>query len=201
MLAFQLHNARQFGSNLTLVPELLANFQRGPFVQNATPRSIQIIWKTPQPTDATIEFGTTPEVSSRVISSAFSSIHALALENLSPATRYFYRVSSSMAGGGRAVSALSEFTTLSESGDTHFAVIGDSGQGSVGQYRIAEVLDRLNPDLVLHSGDVIYPSFTDTRADTRCFSVYQNLMRRRPFYFTVGNHDIYSGVAYYLDAF
>ncbi len=201
VLAIQLHNAWQEGSDFMLVPELFGNFQRGPFVQNASTRSIQVIWKTPQPTDARVEFGMTPGLGSSVTDPTRTTVHALTLTNLAPATRYYYRVSSSMADGVPAVSNTADFTTLSDGGDVHFSVIGDSGQGSAGQYRIAGVLDSLKPDLVLHTGDVIYPSFTEARADTRCFSVYYNQMKRVPFYFTIGNHDIYSGVSYYLDAF
>ena len=201
VLSIQLHNAWQEGTDFGLVPELLSNFPRGPFVQNASSRSIQVIWKTPLPTDAMVEFGLAPSLGSSVAEPFRTTVHALTLTNLAPATRYYYRVSSSTPSGDRALSAIADFTTLSEGGDVHFAVIGDSGQGSVGQYRVAGVLERLNPDLVLHSGDVIYPSFTEPRADTRCFSVYQKQMKRVPFYFTIGNHDVYSGVSYYLDAF
>lgn len=201
LLSIQLHNVSQDGTDFILVPELFSNFQRGPLVQNASARSIQIIWKTPLLTDAMVEFGVAPSLGSSLVELARTTVHALTLTNLAPGTRYHYRVSSSSASGTRAVSEVESFTTLSDAGDVHFAVIGDSGQGSVGQYRVAGVLDRLNPDLVLHTGDVIYPSFTEARADTRCFSVYHKQMKRAPFYFTIGNHDIYSGVSYYLDAF
>jgi hypothetical protein len=53
-------------------------------------------------------------------------------------------------------------------------------------------------DLVLHTGDVTYPSFADGLADTRFLSVYRPQMRTTPFYFAWGNHDLYSGVDAFL---
>lgn len=203
VLAIQLHNAAQEWADLILVPELCANFTRGPFIQNVSARTAQVVWKTFHLTEGWVEYGPTPGLGQIARSAATNTVHAVTLANLDPQKRYFYRVMGSSVANRSLVAAttpVESFQTLAEQGSLRFAVIGDSGQGSVGQYRIANVLDQLNPDLVLHSGDVIYPSFTDGRADQRLFSVYQNAMKRIPFYFTIGNHDIYSGVGYYLDA-
>src|SRR5438445_475204 len=62
LLAIELHNSitNETGAPNTMVlePELLANFQRGPFIQNATTSSVQVIWRTPVAADSVVEFGT-----------------------------------------------------------------------------------------------------------------------------------------------
>ena len=62
VLAIQVHtavtNPPGYGSSMRLVPELLANFQRGPFVANASTNSIQVIWRTPVAADSVVDFGT-----------------------------------------------------------------------------------------------------------------------------------------------
>ena len=201
LLAIQLHNAANSGSDLVLVPELVANFNRGPFVQPVLQTSATVVWKTPATTDGWINYGPNPDLGSVVHTTNFNSVHAITLTNLVPGQEYFYRVSSAQSQGPRIISDLASFRTLKGQGGVHFAVIGDSGQGSVGQYQLARTLQKLSPELVLHAGDVIYPSFTDGRADTRFFSVYQDHLASTPYFPTIGNHDIYSGVGYYLDAF
>ncbi|HTI70961.1 MAG TPA: metallophosphoesterase, partial [Candidatus Limnocylindria bacterium] len=44
-------------------------------------------------------------------------------------------------------------------------------------------------DMVLHMGDITYPTFVDGLADTKFLSVYRPLMRQIPFFFAWGNHD------------
>src|SRR6266508_3967098 len=57
VLAIELHNSSLQDTSMILVPELLANFQRGPFVQDASATSITIAWKTPAPADTKVEYG------------------------------------------------------------------------------------------------------------------------------------------------
>src|SRR6185503_14634088 len=58
VLAIQAHNAGEFDVDYVLVPELLANFTRGPFIQNASTNSVQVIWKTPVAATSVVEYGT-----------------------------------------------------------------------------------------------------------------------------------------------
>ena len=70
VLAIQVHtavtNPPGYSSSMRLVPELLANFQRGPFVANASTNSIQVIWRTPVAADSVVEFGTNQSLGAEV---------------------------------------------------------------------------------------------------------------------------------------
>ncbi len=202
ILAIQAHNNSLTDFYFSFVPELLANFQRGPFVQNASTNSIQVIWRTPVMADSTLEFGISSALGEVMALAELTTNHVIALTNLLPGTRYYYRVQSS-AGSISAVSQVESFMTLKASGNFKFAVFGDSGYGSSQQYRIADLLAASDADLVLHVGDVIYPQFSTGLADSRCLSVYRPHMKRVPYYFALGNHDLYdpAGPAAFLEAF
>jgi hypothetical protein len=191
VLAIQTHNLGIDDFSFATVPELLANFNRGPFIQNASTNSIQVIWRTPVASDSTVEYGFTPALGQSLSTGNPVTEHAVTLTNLAPGTRYYYRVRSS-ASERTAVSPLASFRTLQMSGDLTFAVLGDSGVGGVPQYQIARLIREAVPDLVMHVGDIIYPGFTTGYVDSRCLSVYGPHMRSTPYFFTFGNHDLYS---------
>ena len=200
VLAIQAHNSSWFPSSFVIVPELLANFQRGPFVQNASAGTIQVVWKTPVATDSSVEFGLTQDLGTSSSDPRLSTNHVISLTGLEPGTRYYYRVRSS-DGALTATSPTESFRTLKDSGPLRFVMLGDSGFGTLNQLRVARLITNAQPDLVLHAGDVIYPSFTSGLVDTRCLSIYGQHMRSTPYYFALGNHDLYSGPEAYLDAF
>lgn len=59
ILAIQVHVSADAPSTMVFVPELLANFQRGPFLANQSTNSIEIAWHTPDWADSVVEFGRT----------------------------------------------------------------------------------------------------------------------------------------------
>ncbi len=189
LLALQVHRSSPFDSGIAAVPELLANFTRGPFVQNASSNSIQIIWKTIEPADSVVEYGATASLSSSASSAEIGTNHVVTLSSLSPDTLYHYRISSG-SGTNRAFGTTNQFRTFKASGDVSFAVFGDSGLGGLDQYAIAEQVRKAAPDVVLHVGDVIYPGFLPSLADARCLSIYRPQMQSVPYFFAVGNHDL-----------
>jgi hypothetical protein len=150
------------------------------------------------PSDTKVEFGTNGSLGTPCDTNLVTTVATLT--NLASNTSYSYRVSSS-DGGAPVVSPVETFRTLKTEGSLSFALFGDSGWGSSAQFEIARVIKSLDPDLVLHSGDVIYTSFTAELADTRCLSVYRPHMKNTPYYFTLGNHDLYSGAQHYLTRF
>jgi 3',5'-cyclic AMP phosphodiesterase CpdA len=99
---------------------------------------------------------------------------------------YHYRVES--AGGP---SATGHFRTAPVGDSTFsFAVVGDSGSGGKGQLAVAALLERLRPDLILHTGDVVYPAGEERHYDRRFFAPYRNLIKTAPIFPVVGNHDV-----------
>lgn len=190
VLAIQWHpTPGAYGSGF--VPELLANFTRGPFVQNTTPTSQTMVWRTPVPASTTVEFGPTAELGRLVHDPTPVLQHTATLTGLAPDTEYCYRVRSG-DGVREGASSLLWFRTLKESGPLSFAVTADIGAGNLAQWGVAEVMRAMHPDLVLIAGDTLYPTFLDTQADQRLFSIYRRLMTGTPFFVVAGNHDSWS---------
>jgi hypothetical protein len=191
VLAIQFHSATLPATSLVLVPELFANFQRGPMLQNVTASGATILWRTPVAATSAVEFGATPALGQWVADERLTTNHVMTLGGLSPGTEHYYRVVSAKDTQD-ASSVIHRFRTLRAAGDISFAVFGDSGSGWMPQLQVASCLATSGVDLVLHTGDITYWSFNRAIADTRCLSIYGPQMRGTPFFFTPGNHDHYA---------
>jgi hypothetical protein len=68
-----------------------------PYLQNAEPTSIHIMWETSSDNSSTVEYGTTTSLGTSVVGTAFtgsgsSYVHDVELTGLQPATKYYYKV-------------------------------------------------------------------------------------------------------------
>lgn len=80
--------------------------------------------------------------------------------------------------------------TAPRSGSGMALFFADSGSGKSSQEKIARLMEKIEADFILHAGDVVYPSGARADYDERFFEVYRDLLRRTPFFPTLGNHDI-----------
>lgn len=89
----------------------------------------------------------------------------------------------------------SEFKTRTKTESTKFAVIGDFGDGSKAQLKVAAQLKQYTPDLVVTTGDNVYSRGRRAEYLKKFFPYYNDsvsLLERIPFYMIVGNHDVRS---------
>ncbi|MCP5520430.1 MAG: metallophosphoesterase family protein [Verrucomicrobiales bacterium] len=200
-LAIQWHESSYGGYGSGLLPELLANFVRGPALQAATPTRQTILWHTAEPTDGWVEYAPDQEALETSEITPTGTTHAVTLTGLRPDTEYNYRVA---VRSGDRVARCDErsFRTLKDAGPIHFAVTADVGSGLPRQYRVARVLRQLEPDLVIMPGDLVYPHFVARLTDYRWFSVYAEQLRTTPIFVVAGNHDTaYLRDGTYLESF
>ncbi|MBI5878690.1 MAG: metallophosphoesterase [Chloroflexi bacterium] len=195
LLATYLGNngVRAAGGNPTLM--------RGPYLGNPTTTTVQFIWVTDVPTDATVFYGIDLPYTSQSSSGTVSTTHAVALSGLLPGTHYGYTIHS-----GAVVTPLAgaSFRTLRAAYDSYFtfAALGDSGSGDSHQYAVAGTLQRMQPAFVLHTGDVIYPAGEAANYGPRFFAPYSLTLATAPFFMSPGNHDyMQAGAAPYYDVF
>jgi 3',5'-cyclic AMP phosphodiesterase CpdA len=113
----------------------------------------------------------------------------VALAALDPGSTYHYRVE----GVGGSSSGCFRTAPVGDDSRFSFAVVGDSGSGGKGQLAVAALLERLRPDLVLHTGDVVYPAGQERHYDRRFFAPYRNLIKTVPLFPVLGNHDVRKG--------
>ena len=129
---------------------------------------------------------------------ATTPISTATLTDLITGTEVLYRVSTS----GVELASGSFRTAAGPDQPFSFAAIGDSGTGSTAQYAVADRMVVLDPNFVLHTGDVVYPDGQADGYDPFFFQPYQTLARRAPIFPTLGNHDYHSQRGQpYLDAF
>jgi len=168
---------------------------RDPYVQSVSASSAVIVWVSEKPGVGLVKYGETPRLGLEGVDAHVSRRHAVALSGLGPGSRYYYRVKE--AGGE---SEIARFRTAPEDEDSHFAfaVIGDSGRGRKGQLAVAALLERVEPDLILHTGDIVYPSGEERHYDRRFFVPYGRLLKEVPVFPILGNHDLErdNGAAY-----
>lgn len=111
--------------------------------------------------------------------------HQMTLKNLEPYTRYRYRI----FGNNRFLSE-GNFETGKDVGQPfRFAVFGDSGSGRKEQYAVARQVFLWKPDLILHTGDLIYPKGEDKDYEAKFYKPYKDLISSVPFLPSPGNHD------------
>jgi len=203
VLAIQVHPVKPpYLWDVVLVPELLANFTRGPYVQNRAPGIMDVVWRTPLEGPARVDYGPTPALGSTASAQAHPAYHYASLTNLSAGTTYHYRVTVSRPGG-EVSSPTYRFRTLPEAGPVTALLFGDSGSGARSQFAVARQLHRLSSeaDLIVHLGDIVYPYLHAGQTDTRCLSVYREAFRSLPSFMTWGNHDLAVGPSAFQAAF
>src|SRR3989344_6952023 len=76
----------------------------------------------------------------------------------------------------------------SENEKLKFLVFGDSGSGSDEQKSLVPLMERENPDLILHTGDLAYESGSAREINDNALAVYKNLFSKAAFYPVLGNH-------------
>src|SRR5215211_5913114 len=163
---------------------------REPYVQGVTASSAVICWVSEHPGSGVVEYGKTPELGRKETDPRVRRRHVVALAGLDPGSTYHY-----CAGGVGESSSKGSLRTAPEGEDSSFgfAVVGDSGSGGKGQSAVADLLRRLEPDLILHTGDVVYPAGQERHYDRRFFMPYRHLIKEVPVFPVLGNHDVRKG--------
>ena len=212
--------------SLTSGMPAMAAIVREPYLQQVTPTSVTVVWRTddngpPPPNDSQVQYGTASSLpwgswpftasATAVIPPSNSGVtdHIVTITGLSPGTTYFYVVGT-VGGGQQAGGTLNHFfrTTPVVGTATPFRawVIGDSGNAGADQIAVRDAMlnQTTAPDLFLHMGDIAYETGTDGEFTTNHFAIYQDIMRHTPSWPTLGNHEAVesptAGVGPYYEA-
>jgi hypothetical protein len=162
--------------------------KRAPYIQSTSPTSVTIVWNTDKPASTLLEYrleGTQRWLKPVIKANAVRQ-HLVKLTGLKPASRYRYRVGSN---GQLLSEAIFQTNKLPQQAFS-VAVWGDSGVGDAGQKQLAQQIEKNKPDLLVHTGDLIYNRGEWRNFDPYFFSIYQSTLKRVPFYGTLGNHDV-----------
>lgn len=171
---------------------------RGPYLQNVTPGSITVRWRTDQPTNSRVRYGA--GYARQATDAELTTEHIVTLTGLQPATRYPYVVGTS-GGDLSPAEAAYFFQTAPAVGSTapvRLWVLGDFGTGSVRQQQAYDSFKRATqtrrPDLWVWLGDNAYSFGRDDEFQRWVFDYYPDHLRNLPFVATPGNHDYHDDV-------
>ncbi|MEW5850618.1 MAG: metallophosphoesterase [Myxococcota bacterium] len=181
---------------LCALPVSAQSLSRKPYLQMGTPTSMTIVWRTDTAAQGVVAYGPSPDqLTETVTDSAVTKQHEVTLNNLTPATRYYYRVGTT----DTVLSAASEdqyFVTSPPVGTdakTRLWVVGDSGTGETKQKDVRDAMlaavGARRPDLYLHMGDIAYSSGTDSEFTSTFFKIYEGVLQNTVTWPTIGNHD------------
>ncbi len=169
---------------------------RGPYLQQGTPETLLVKWRTDYPTTAGVYFGLTPqalELESLVDTPATE--HTVMLTSLQPDTTYYYRIGNyyrPLVGADGPHSVLTPPVSGS-SKPTRIWVIGDSGTANQNAAAVRDAFKTYSgpryADLWLMLGDNAYSDGEDREYQEAVFDMYPELLRRVVLWPTLGNHD------------
>lgn len=183
-------------------PEL----SRYPYLQQATPNSIMIRWRTDALARSRVRYGTQLGKLDKIADdSSLVMEHSVTLKGLTPSTKYYYSIGSindTLQGDLN-----NYFITLPPPGEEGFyrvGVFGDCGTNRITQRKVRDQFlkylggNKLDAWLLL--GDNAYENGTDAQFQQNFFNVYKNdLLKNVPLFPAPGNHD-YGNVDFRMSA-
>ncbi|HTF19871.1 MAG TPA: metallophosphoesterase [Chryseolinea sp.] len=147
-----------------LFPDLF-HFTAGPYLNNATQNSIDIVWETDRKADFIIEYGTAVPLQQKqeLITQELTSetgktqthIYKTTLRKLDVETPYFYNIKA-IARDGKSIETgvLTFSTAVNDSSSYSFAVMGDTEARPHINDRISKLIWDERPNIVLNVGDL-----------------------------------------------
>ncbi|HYH08867.1 MAG TPA: fibronectin type III domain-containing protein [Thermoanaerobaculia bacterium] len=203
-VAVEIHQNDAASSDISFDFELLGDttpptplLLRGPYLQLGTPTSVTVRWRTDNPSDSYVRYGTrVGSLTSQAVVSTPTTEHSVTLTGLTAGTRYYYSIGSStkvLAGDD----ASHTFLTAPSSGTATPAriwVLGDAGTGGTGALAVRNAYydyagGTTNTHLWLMLGDNAYSSGTDVDYESGVFRMYPEMLRSSVLWPAIGNHD------------
>ncbi|MFN3430241.1 MAG: metallophosphoesterase [Candidatus Sericytochromatia bacterium] len=156
------------------------------YVQAGTPDGMSVLWASAASVTSKVVLNDDKGVYVTNKTGAAGRRHQLRFTGLKAGTPYQY-----VAYEGTTEVARGTFKTAraTDGAEFRFAAFGDSGRGTSAQFAVSRQLSAWKPELVLHTGDVVYPSGEASSYGPFFVQPYRELIAGTVFYPTLGNHD------------
>lgn len=157
---------------------------RGPYLENFTATTGVVRFRLDVSSAAWFTYGAEPVCDKFQIFSPKAKEHKINLFGLTPDTTHCYKIYLPADGTDSVYEAeQGYFNSFPDKEKTEFSFIafGESGAGSSSQYRLAEIMGDLTPNLVIHTGGLVSTG-RDKDADHQYFDPYSTMTARVPFY-------------------
>jgi len=177
----------------------------GPMIQMVTPTGFTVVWNRNGPpvkcaVTAVSDAGESHRPKSFTQSDDGRCVAVF--DGLAPNTAYEYHICADPNNKAFATrtspmpKARSAATSRPAHGDdvapavVRILAFGDSGQGDANQYQLAAQMAKVKPNLIIHTGDLIYPDGERSDYREKFYRPYASLIAAAPFYPCPGNHDV-----------
>ncbi|MFH0795425.1 MAG: metallophosphoesterase family protein, partial [bacterium] len=202
VVAVEIHQANLTSSDISFNLELRAGppvVTRGPYLQDGTTSGVVIRWRTDQPTNSRVRFGTSRDDLSGIVDNAtMTREHIVAVVGLEADTKYYYSIGSSASrlAGGDANHFFRTSPLAGRDKPTRVWVLGDSGTANANARAVRDAYRNFAAsrpaDLMLMLGDNAYTNGTDQEYQAAVFDMYTTAMMQAVLWPTLGNHDALS---------
>ncbi len=181
------------------------NIIRGPYLQNGTPNSVTIMWRTSENTSSKVWYGTSlMTLEQTAEDSNLKTDHTMQISGLNPDSKYFYQVGmtdGTVLAGGDEDHYFVTSPNFGSTGPIRIWVLGDSGTAnnnarSVKNAYLELASNEKEADIWLMLGDNAYTSGTDAEYQNAVFNMYPEILRNKVLWPTRGNHEMSSSVYY-----
>lgn len=160
-------------------------FDLGPYLMNARPNEIVIMWRTLEAENGTVFYGTGEEPDLQASHEGDLTIHEIELTGLEPDTRYSYKVQS-----GERSSRVHHFhTAVSPNQSFRFALWGDNQSGWEVFTEEVDVIAPFKPHILLGVGDHVNNGRNAEDWKNQLFGPARKLFHELPFFPSIGNHE------------
>jgi predicted phosphodiesterase len=161
-----------------------------PYLQSVTRTGITVMWETEEACTAVVEYGSTFPPKQQAKVEKPGTVGEVALTNLEPNTKYFYRVVCTDGEGRKAEGKPLTFMTAPGVGDAFsFAVIGDTQRNPVVTAKVAKLMWERRPNFVVHVGDVVDDGAAKAQWTGDLFKPCNELFGRVAVFPCIGNHE------------
>lgn len=175
-----------------------ATVLRFPHVQNVRRDGATVRWTSRERSKAVVEYSSQDdsgrasaevrEFTRQQTNQSFTYFaYEAKLRKLRQGTEYYYRI---VADDQPLVSDSLRFRTAGAQ-SLKFVSFGDSGMGTDEQRQLVNRMMAHNARLVVHTGDLVYPTGTYEGYEKFYFDFYRQMMTEVPFFPCPGNHDYY----------
>jgi hypothetical protein len=158
---------------------------RGPYLQLLTTEGVTVVWKTDVAADCGLELWQDGEPAGTTMGARATEC-AVHLGGLLPGTEYTYVP----LADGVALGPPAAFRTDDPALPYAFLVLGDSGTGDEEQLAVAARMGESAANLIVHTGDMVYPEALPEEWDPKFFTPYRDLLARLVLWPAIGNHDV-----------
>lgn len=180
-----------------------ATLTRGPYLQNGTPSSAVVRWRSSTPTDTLVQYGDAPgNLTLSAYNPVITTEHEIAISGLAPNSLIYYSVGSSTEtlAGNDANHYFITFPPIAQPTKARVWVLGDAGTQTSSQIAVRDAYygftGTKHTDLWLMLGDNAYETGTDTEYQGAVFDMYPAMLRKSVLFSTLGNHDTGGSTAF-----